>query len=432
MQSRLTGKTALVTGAAQGIGRAIAELFADEGASVLLTDINDELGREVTSTIPSARYLRLDVRLEEEWQETMRRLRGEGVLLDILINNAGITGFQEGFGSHDPEHATLQDWRKVHETNLDGTFLGCKYAIEAMKTRGGSIVNISSRSGLVGIPGAAAYASSKAGVRNHTKTVALYCAAQGYPIRCNSIHPAAISTPMWGCDARPRRDARKTDPRNRQGVSVAENGRPCRCGGSRALPRLRCLQVCHGNRAQCRRRAFGRIGRNSEESGRADGAMSSGSGSYGKLCTEFYDLDKPHPCPEGLKYYRAAAERSIGPILEPMCGSGRYLIPLMEQGFSIAGFDNSEAMLRACRKKCLTKGLYPDVVKADFKTAGILFAKEYGLIFIPDGWVSSDGGGRARTSAFIPIRPACGRRRIPLRDRDTGVCSRASEIGTVP
>jgi NAD(P)-dependent dehydrogenase (short-subunit alcohol dehydrogenase family) len=92
----------------------------------------------------------------------------------------------------------LDDWHAVFATNLDGTFLGCKYAIRSMKGRGtGSIINISSRSGLVGIPGAAAYAASKAAVRNHSKSVALYCAEQGWSIRCNSIHPAAILTPIW-------------------------------------------------------------------------------------------------------------------------------------------------------------------------------------------------------------------------------------------
>jgi 3(or 17)beta-hydroxysteroid dehydrogenase len=118
--------------------------------------------------------------------------------LDILVNNAGVTGFQEGFGPQDPENASLTSWQKVHAVNTDGVFLGCKYGIQMMKQGdGGAIVNISSRSGLVGIPGAAAYASSKAAVRNHTKTVALYCCEQGYKIRCNSVHPAAILTPMW-------------------------------------------------------------------------------------------------------------------------------------------------------------------------------------------------------------------------------------------
>jgi len=93
--------------------------------------------------------------------------------LDVLVNNAGVTGFEAGSAAHDPENASLADWRAVHEINLDGVFLGCKHAIRAMRpARTGSIINISSRSGLVGIPGAAAYASSKAAIRNHTKTVA--------------------------------------------------------------------------------------------------------------------------------------------------------------------------------------------------------------------------------------------------------------------
>ncbi|MGA2636229.1 MAG: SDR family oxidoreductase [Methylocella sp.] len=118
--------------------------------------------------------------------------------LDVLVNNAGITGFEDGLVPHDPEHATLGDWRAIHATNLDGAFLGCKHAIVAMRPAGaGSIINISSRSGLVGIPTAAAYASSKAAIRNHSKTVALWCASQGLRIRCNSVHPAAILTPMW-------------------------------------------------------------------------------------------------------------------------------------------------------------------------------------------------------------------------------------------
>ncbi len=96
------------------------------------------------------------------------------------------------------QHASLADWRAVHHTNLDGTFLGCRYAIAAMKEKGaGAIINMSSRSGLVGIPMAAAYASSKAAIRNHSKSVALYCAQMGWAIRCNSIHPGAILTPMW-------------------------------------------------------------------------------------------------------------------------------------------------------------------------------------------------------------------------------------------
>jgi NAD(P)-dependent dehydrogenase (short-subunit alcohol dehydrogenase family) len=196
---RLTGKIALISGAARGIGEAMARLFVAQGAFVYLTDIDDELGQALAVTLgPDASYRHLDVRQEADWQAVTQGILAEKGSLDIVVNNAGITGFEQGEQAHDPENASLQAWREVHRTNLDGVFLGCQYAIRAMRPAGsGSIINISSRSGLVGIPGAAAYASSKAAVRNHTKTVALYCAGQGLAIRCNSIHPAAILTPMW-------------------------------------------------------------------------------------------------------------------------------------------------------------------------------------------------------------------------------------------
>lgn len=199
MAAKLKDKTALVTGAAQGIGAAIARAFVAEGAFVYITDLNADLGRAVVAELgDGARYLHLDVRLEADWQQVTRQILDERGRLDVLVNNAGITGFEQGVVAHDPEHASLEDWHAVHRTNLDGVFLGCKHGIRAMRQAGaGSIINISSRSGLVGIPGAAAYASSKAAVRNHSKTVALYCAEQGLAIRCNSIHPAAILTPMW-------------------------------------------------------------------------------------------------------------------------------------------------------------------------------------------------------------------------------------------
>jgi len=196
---RLKGKIALVTGAAKGIGESIARHFAAEGAFVYVTDIDQTTGQNVASAIgQNARFALLDVRDEPAWQALAASISEAHGRLDIVVNNAGITGFEEGFVPHDPENTTLDAWRKVHETNLDGVFLGCKYAIKAMRATGqGSIINISSRSGIVGIPTAAAYASSKAAVRNHTKSVALYCAQQNLKVRCNSIHPAAILTPMW-------------------------------------------------------------------------------------------------------------------------------------------------------------------------------------------------------------------------------------------
>jgi NAD(P)-dependent dehydrogenase (short-subunit alcohol dehydrogenase family) len=199
--ARLAGKVALITGAARGIGAAIAQAFVAEGAAnTLLTDVGDEAGRAFASSLgQAASYQTLDVRDEASWERTTANILAAFGRLDVVVNNAGITGLEEGSAQHDPEFASLADWRAVHATNLDGTFLGCKHAIRAMRQagHGGSIINIASRSGLVGIPGACAYASSKAAIRNHTKSVALYCAEQGLGIRCNAIFPAAIMTPMW-------------------------------------------------------------------------------------------------------------------------------------------------------------------------------------------------------------------------------------------
>lgn len=201
MTPRLCSKIAIITGAARGIGLACARAFAREGSTVVLTDIDVAGVEAAASTLgPDSIARKLDVRSESDWQQVLAEVMRLHGCFDILVNNAGVTGFVPDMGPHDPEHASLEAWRAVHATNLDGVFLGCKHAIAAMKPphgRGGSIINISSRSGQVGVSRAAAYASSKAGVRNHTKSVALYCAEMGYPIRCNSIHPGAILTPMW-------------------------------------------------------------------------------------------------------------------------------------------------------------------------------------------------------------------------------------------
>ena len=190
---KLHNKICVITGAARGIGLAIARCFAAEGGVVILTDVDVAAGQAAAARI-GCRFEPLDVAEEEDW----RRLADVVPVADVVVNNAGVTGFERGPIAHDPEHAALEDWRAVHRVNLDGAFLGCRYAIGAMKGAGaGSIINISSRSGLVGIPMAAAYASSKAALRNHTKSVALYCAQAGWKIRCNSIHPAAILTGMW-------------------------------------------------------------------------------------------------------------------------------------------------------------------------------------------------------------------------------------------
>lgn len=200
---RLAGRVALVTGAARGIGFAIARAFVAEGAAVILTDIAHETGQEAAAQL-GASYLPLDVRDAEAWDTAMREVVARHGRLDILVNNAGIAGFEQVTAGappvHDPEHASLADWHAVLATNLDGTFLGCRAALRAMRAHppeDGAIVNIASRSGLVGIPRAAAYAASKAAIRNHTRTVALYAAEERLPVRCNAVHPAMILSPMW-------------------------------------------------------------------------------------------------------------------------------------------------------------------------------------------------------------------------------------------
>lgn len=191
--TKLNDLLCVVTGGARGIGKAVCEAFRAEGARVVLTDIDEEAGRKAAEELGCG-WHRLDVSSEADWDSFAQAFPA----VDVLVNNAGITGFEDGPAAHDPENASLAEWRRVHAVNTDGCFLGCRYALRAMKAKGsGSIINMSSRSGLVGIPGAAAYAASKAAMRNHTKSVALYAAQQGWRIRCNSIHPAAILTPIW-------------------------------------------------------------------------------------------------------------------------------------------------------------------------------------------------------------------------------------------
>lgn len=183
----------VVTGAARGIGKAICAAFIAEGAHVILTDLDIDAGSAAAKEL-GCEFFELDVTNENHWAALSQHIPR----IDVMVNNAGITGFEDGPAAHDPENVSLDEWRRVHATNLEGTMLGCQFAITKMKGQGtGSIINISSRSGLVGIPGAAAYASSKAAIINHSKTVALYCAQQGWQIRCNAICPAAILTDIW-------------------------------------------------------------------------------------------------------------------------------------------------------------------------------------------------------------------------------------------
>ncbi len=197
---RLKNKIALITGAASGIGRATAELFINEGAVVYVTDINDSDGEELAKELGvNANYLHLDAAEEADWQKVIAEIDKKHGKLDVLFNNAGIIGFShDNMQPQDPENCTLEHWRCINRVNSDSVFLGCKYGIGLMKkSDDAAIINMSSRSGLVGVPTAVAYAASKAAIRNHTKSVGLYCASQGYKIRCNAVEPAAILTPLW-------------------------------------------------------------------------------------------------------------------------------------------------------------------------------------------------------------------------------------------
>lgn len=189
---RLSDKTALVTGAASGIGRAVAERLAAEGARVAVADVNRDAGVAVAEAIgDGAVFVDLDVTSEESWQAAVAAVADAFGGLDILVNSAGIIDLKS------IEDTSLADWRRVMAVNLDGTFLGCRFGVQAMKgSGGGSIVNMSSVSGLVGGANLAAYNASKGGVRLLTKSVALHCARKGYGIRCNSVHPSFVATPM--------------------------------------------------------------------------------------------------------------------------------------------------------------------------------------------------------------------------------------------
>jgi len=197
MPERLSGKTALISGAASGLGLAMAKRFAHEGARVLLTDINaDGAVCEARAIGPAAAAFAHDVTSEAQWQAAVAEAARLFGGLHILVNNAGIGT------PGSVESTSLEDWRRVHAIDLDGVFLGCKTALPLMHattaregTRG-SILNISSVAGIIASGQMAAYNSAKAGVRHLTKSVALHCARQGYAITCNSVHPAFIDTPI--------------------------------------------------------------------------------------------------------------------------------------------------------------------------------------------------------------------------------------------
>ncbi|NIB41609.1 glucose 1-dehydrogenase [Pseudomaricurvus alkylphenolicus] len=192
---RLTNKVVFVSGAASGIGRAICERLADEGARVAVADINadaaESLAFELRAGGHSAIAIEQDVTDEQRWVTALEQCAEQLGSLNVLINNAGIALIGN------VEDASLADWQTTHRVNNDAVFLGTREAIKLMsQSGGGSIINVSSIEGIIGEPLLPAYNASKGAVRVFTKSAALHCASRGYNIRVNSLHPGYISTPM--------------------------------------------------------------------------------------------------------------------------------------------------------------------------------------------------------------------------------------------
>jgi 3(or 17)beta-hydroxysteroid dehydrogenase len=193
---RVAGKVVLVTGGGSGIGRATATLLASEGASVVVTDIDRNGGQQTVQQIGgAASFLPQDTSKDEDWKRVIAEVLAKHGRLDGLVNNAGISGpFPSTFETED-----IDQWRRIFSINVEGVFLGCKHGVPAIRASGGgSIVNLSSLAALQGTPELSAYGASKGAVRQFTKTVAIQCARKGYKVRCNSVHPGVIDTPMGG------------------------------------------------------------------------------------------------------------------------------------------------------------------------------------------------------------------------------------------
>ncbi|MCW5748861.1 MAG: glucose 1-dehydrogenase [Alphaproteobacteria bacterium] len=220
MAGRVAGKVVLITGGGSGIGRATARLLAQEGATVVLTDVDRNGGQQSVQQIGgAASFLPQDVTRDEDWARVIAEVLAKHGRLDGLVNNAGISGpFPSTFESED---ITL--WRRIFAVNVEGVFLGCKHGVPAIRNSGGgSIVNLSSLAALLGTPELSAYGASKGAVRQFTKTVAIECARKGYKVRCNSVHPGIIMTSMGESIFR----TEEIRERARQRVPMRELGRP--------------------------------------------------------------------------------------------------------------------------------------------------------------------------------------------------------------
>ncbi len=188
---RLAGKAVLISGGASGIGLATARRAMACGARVAIGDVDLAAGERAARENPGLHFVRLDVTADPSWADAVADVRERFGRLDGVVNNAGI------FLIGDIETISDEDWHRTQRVNLDGVFFGCRHAVRAMKERGGSIVNLSSVSGIIGGHNVVAYNASKGAVRMLTKSVALYCARKSYGIRCNSVHPTFVDTAMY-------------------------------------------------------------------------------------------------------------------------------------------------------------------------------------------------------------------------------------------
>lgn len=192
MANSMDGKVAVITGAARGVGLADADLLSNEGATVILTDLNEDNGNEAADRIGNgARFFRHDVSAEADWKALMAMVEAAFGRLDVLVNNAAV------LQAATIVDETLEGWQRIQRINSDSVFLGMKYAIPLMeKSGGGSIINMSSSAAICGQPMFPAYSASKAAVAGLTRSVAVYCHQRGNGVRCNTIHPDGIMTPM--------------------------------------------------------------------------------------------------------------------------------------------------------------------------------------------------------------------------------------------
>ncbi|MFM5886207.1 MAG: SDR family oxidoreductase [Novosphingobium sp.] len=188
---KMDGRVALITGGASGLGAEDARVLAREGAKVVITDVQDELGQAVAAEIPGCLYLNHDVRSEARWHEVVAETLKTFGRLDTLVNNAGLVRFGT------IEELPFADYKLQVEVMVDGTFLGCQAAIPHMARGGtGSIVNMASIAGTTGISQIPAYSAAKGAIIAMTRSVAIHCREQGYRIRVNSLAPGGIATPM--------------------------------------------------------------------------------------------------------------------------------------------------------------------------------------------------------------------------------------------